>query len=194
MITIDKRFAEIKFFFSSRFWCGIWKMPRGRRWLVLLWLSASGIIATFVGPTTAVLLKPQLRYDWPAGAANYSIVGNESTIFPRTITSKNDSGGGSLCNLPSTANMEMPPSIHMDCPWAGYSALLTVHNQWVSDLNCDPIIQSPFTNGSNQRKLFSISVPYWTGNISVSHLSSNQGRPTITRAVSSTMGSGSQSH
>lgn len=83
MITIDKRFAEIKFFFSSRFWYGIWKMPRGRTCLVLLWLSASGTIATFVGPTTAVLLKPQLRYDWPAGAANYSIVGNESTIFPR---------------------------------------------------------------------------------------------------------------
>lgn len=139
MITMNKRFAEIKFFFSRRFWCGISKLPRDRRWFVLLWLSASGIIATLVGPATAVLLIPQLRYDWPAGTVNYSIAGNESTIFPRTITLGNDPGGGSLCNLPSTANLELPPSTHMGFHWAGYSAVLEVYTQWGYDLDFTPI-------------------------------------------------------
>lgn len=153
MITMDKRFAEIKFFFSRRFWYGIWKLPRGRRWFVLLWLSASGIIATLVGPATAVLLIPQLRYDWPAGAANYSIVGNESTIFPRTITLENDSGGGSLCDLPSTATVEMPPSTHLGCPWAGYSALLAVYTQWGSDLIFAPIHPIPLYEWQQPREI-----------------------------------------
>jgi len=64
-------------FFSPEFWGGVLSKTPGRSWteyrLVPL-LLVSGLIATFAGPSTAVLATPRVS-PWPIGGGSYWLNG-----------------------------------------------------------------------------------------------------------------------
>ena len=137
MITAETSFTKIKYFFSSRFWCGVRGLSeRWYRWFIAIWIIVSGVIVALAGPSTAVLVLPTMRSAWPAGAAFFHMVGNSTTLFPLTLNSEFD--GGTLCRSPSTANLQAPLPPYLVCPWGGYSTLLSVYTQWGDDLMVYP--------------------------------------------------------
>ena len=137
IITAEISFTTIKYFFSSKFWCGVRGLSkRWQRWCITIWIIVSGIIVALAGPSAAVLVLPTMRSAWPAGAAFFYMVGNSSTLFPLTLN--NESDGGTLCHSPSIANLKAPLPNYLGCPWAGYSTLLSVYMQWGDDLMVYP--------------------------------------------------------
>jgi hypothetical protein len=140
MISAAANFSQLSYFVSSRFWYGVRGLSRYRQtWFIATWLILSGIVVTLSGPLTAVLALPSRQVAWPAGAARFNVVGNESTVFPTRLDLDNDSGGGFLCLQPSLDLLEIPPSTYLGCPWSGYTTLMSTFAQWGSDYAVYPI-------------------------------------------------------
>ena len=90
------RFTDPTFMVTSTFWLGLrgLKSWRKRIFVGIVLLSAT-LIAVFIGPSSALLLIPVTRPDWPAGGTLFWLSGNQSELWPLKLDS--GSVGGNSC-------------------------------------------------------------------------------------------------
>ncbi|KAL1591705.1 hypothetical protein SLS60_011704 [Paraconiothyrium brasiliense] len=106
-------FSHVTYPLSHEFWSVILAptMQTYRRALFVLVLGLSTILATLIGPTTAVLLQPRLGW-WPAGGTDVWIDTTEDALFPSVINSSSIVPG-----------FDCETSDHENCPSAGWEGL-----------------------------------------------------------------------
>lgn len=108
-------FSHITYLMSHEFWSAVWvpTMQLHRRVLFVLALALSTILATLIGPTTAILLQPRLEW-WPAGGTDVWIDTTQDALYPRVINSSSIiRGSGYNCET----------SDHEDCLAGGWQGL-----------------------------------------------------------------------
>lgn len=148
LITAQSRFSGLNYFWSPEFWYGRKALRSWRKRLVLTaLLIICGFVAVFAGPASATLLLPTNIPDWPAGATNYTISGNESALWPRHVTKDHIP---SICHSP-TLNMLQQAAWQTDgCAWDGYTTFnkdlrtatnLIRHNLTIADLSTTRVLQ-----------------------------------------------------
>ena len=111
------QFASLSYFWSPDFW-GSFSPKSGfqRRRKILLFglLSVTGGIATFAGPSTAVLLIPRVQ-DWQAGGSEFYLPGLSTEIWPDRLTF-NPNEHNAVCALPNATSL-------VACPSSGYDGI-----------------------------------------------------------------------
>lgn len=134
MLAAQNGFADLAYFISPEFRHGSRGLStRWQKWLLPIYLIAIGIIMVLVGPSTAVLIIPSPRNDWPAGSATFNIVGDASTLYPTTLS--DTSNMASECISPSEPDIAAPSAKFLGCPWAGYPILSSIYSEWASSWN-----------------------------------------------------------
>ncbi|KAI0396172.1 hypothetical protein F5Y17DRAFT_139155 [Xylariaceae sp. FL0594] len=117
-------FAQATWFFSLEFWGGAWAKKPGRSWteyrLVPL-VFVSGLIATFAGPSTAVLASPRVS-PWPIGGGSYWLNGSEAQLWPTKV----DGDMLQSYNCSTAESQIYDPK----CPSAGYDFLFQHFKTW----------------------------------------------------------------
>ena len=108
-------FTSLSYFWSADFWCsfssqiGFWRKSRLYGLLLL-----TGFIATFAGPSCAVLLIPRIQ-DWPSGGSEFYLQNSTEELWPESL-SFDPNGPEAFCTL---SNATYFPG----CPSSGYWAL-----------------------------------------------------------------------
>ncbi|KAI0878883.1 hypothetical protein GGS24DRAFT_441060 [Hypoxylon argillaceum] len=117
-------FPQITWFFSSEFWGGALSSRQGRSWkehrLVPL-LVVSGLVATFAGPSTAVLATPRTS-PWAIGGGSFWLNGSEAQLWPTNL----DGDALQNYNCSTTEAKIYDPR----CPSAGYDFLYQHFKTW----------------------------------------------------------------
>ncbi|KAL4790935.1 hypothetical protein BDV19DRAFT_371384 [Aspergillus venezuelensis] len=113
-------FNHLEYFFSKEFY-GSLRYVGGngnklRKIGFIIVVAVSGILATFAGPASAVLLVPKDQ-DWSAGGTPFYLDGTENDFWP-TDLSGNMTELRQLCNRNNSAHLAV-------CPGAGYHSLWT---------------------------------------------------------------------
>ena len=139
------RFNQITLLASPNFWSAIRGLIswRKRVFVALLTVTCS-LLATFIGPSSALLLIPVVRTDWSAGGTEFWLSGNETTLWPNTLDSS--SAGGQECLTP-TADMIYAETLNNSgCIWYWTPSL----SQYAKDLhfNVDIYNVTVFDTGS----------------------------------------------
>jgi hypothetical protein len=106
-------FGNVKYLWSREFWSLLLApaMRPYRRILFFMVLGFSTILATLIGPTTAVLLQPRLEW-WPAGGTATWIDTTNDVLFPTVIDSSTIVPG-----------YDCETTDHENCPSAGWEIL-----------------------------------------------------------------------
>ncbi|KAF1951953.1 hypothetical protein CC80DRAFT_572971 [Byssothecium circinans] len=106
-------FSHVTYPLSQEFWSVVLapNMQAYRRGFFVLALGLGTILATLIGPTTAILLQPRLGW-WPAGGTDVWIDATQDALFPSVINSSSIVPGFD-CEI----------SDHENCPSAGWEAL-----------------------------------------------------------------------
>ncbi|MCJ1401737.1 hypothetical protein MMC11_004954 [Xylographa trunciseda] len=137
---------------SPSFWSGIRGLKSWRkRILVTLLIVACCLLATLIGPSSALLLIPIVRTDWPAGGTPFWLSGNESTLWPDTLDSS--SIGGQECLTPTADKIYAETLNNSGCIWYWTPGL----SQYAKDLHFDTTIYNvtvfdPLTARAVQRR------------------------------------------
>ncbi|MCJ1394327.1 hypothetical protein MMC18_007205 [Xylographa bjoerkii] len=107
---------NVTFLASPEFWSGIRGLESWRkRILVTLLTVICCLSATLIGPSSALLLIPVVRTDWPAGGTLFWLSGNESTLWPDTLDSS--SIGGQECLTPTADEIYAETLNNSGCIW-----------------------------------------------------------------------------
>ncbi|KAJ4286499.1 hypothetical protein N0V90_013199 [Kalmusia sp. IMI 367209] len=106
-------FSHVAYPLSHEFWSVALapSMQAYRRALFVLALAISTVLATLIGPTTAVLLQPRLGW-WPAGGTDVWIDTTQDALFPSVINASSIVPG-----------FDCETSDHENCPSAGWEGL-----------------------------------------------------------------------
>ena len=96
------QFNDIRFLASPTFWSGIqglksWKQRLPTTLLIIICCLA----ATFIGPSSALLLIPATRTNWPAGGTQFWLRGNASSLWPETLDLSSVGGQDCLHAMPN---------------------------------------------------------------------------------------------
>jgi hypothetical protein len=108
-------FSRVTYLMSHEFWSAVRAPTKQiyRRVFFVLALALSTILATLIGPTTAILLQPRLEW-WPAGGTDVWIDTTQDALYPSVINSSSIvRGSGYDCET----------SDHENCPSAGWQGL-----------------------------------------------------------------------
>ena len=120
ILTSGQRFTELKFLFSPEFRFGLAGITSHLKRLLLGFLIfTSALIALLAGPSTALLLIPTLRDNWPAGGLTFWMIGNEEDLWPSKMTLSTI--GGSDCRNVTPQIIETEALNTSGCIWAGHS-------------------------------------------------------------------------
>ena len=93
-------FTSVNFFWSAEYWSAIssaslFQRKSVRRLILILLLLLAGALAATVGPASALLFVPQLRW-WKGGGTEFYLRGPEDQVWPLHLTKRNI--GGSTCH------------------------------------------------------------------------------------------------
>jgi hypothetical protein len=87
----------------------------------------SGLVATFAGPSSALLMIPPIRY-FPGGGTAFWLIGNETSLWPLKLDA-NAVGGASCLN--ATAEMlELRTKNTTGCIWSSTSSIAETAKGW----------------------------------------------------------------
>jgi hypothetical protein len=111
------RFKDISYFWSSTFWTS--KNALGsayRKWRILGSLMLTGLIAITMGPSSALLMIPIMRSDWPGGGTKFWLVDNYDLLWPKSLGL--ESIGGLDCRHPTAEIFTQRNALNMSrCIW-----------------------------------------------------------------------------
>lgn len=147
LLTGAYRVGDIPYVFSTPFW----KTIRKSGWLALF-LFINTMVATLAGPSSAILMVPELDWYPLAGAFSnvqppfyYGLAANKT--WPRVVSAALLNQDNQLNNCDSFTAWYA-----FWCPGAGYSDLWNWLAGWTSsDLDNDPVFQDP--TGAVRRRL-----------------------------------------
>ena len=118
-------FVDVTFLLSPDFRNGISGLDRKKKRLFLgLFITVCSILALLAGPSSALLLIPQVYDDWPAGGATFYMVGSNQTMWPSQLNAQ--SIGGAHCQSPTASDLSLQQLNMSSCVWSGYESIL----QW----------------------------------------------------------------
>ena len=121
LLSLNKRFVEIQYLISAEFRFGLAGICPWYKWLAYGALAiGSTLISLFAGPSTALLLIPERRGDWPAGGASISLPGTEDEFWPSSLFG--NATGGPHCAFPTPQKLILGAP-EDDCIWAGASPI-----------------------------------------------------------------------
>lgn len=87
LLFSGNNFQSINILWSLDLWgaiCRSWD-NRNKKMFILALIGFCSLLALSVGPSTAILIKPNLSF-WPAGGTPFWLNQNSSSLWPRTIT------------------------------------------------------------------------------------------------------------
>jgi hypothetical protein len=122
-------FKDISFFFTPVFWYSRNAISSSLRrlWLTTI-LFVCGLIAVFAGPSSALLMIPNIEPTWPAGGADFWLIGNNSTLWPSSLDSS--SAGGPFCLNPTAQMLSEGALNSSGCIWYSTSAIAQAFQAW----------------------------------------------------------------
>ena len=124
------KFNDVTLLASPAFWSGIRGLNSWRKKiLVTLLIVICCLLATFLGPSSALLLIPVVRTDWAAGGTLFWLSGNTSTLWPDTLDFS--SIGGQECLMPTADKIYAENLNNSGCIWYWTSGL----TQYTKDLH-----------------------------------------------------------
>ena len=128
LLTTEKEFTKANYLLSPEFRFGLAGFVSYRKRLMLgLLILTSTLLSLFAGPSTALLLIPTLRDNWPAGGASFWLVGDDESLWPSNLIGS--SVGESYCKNPSLQALSMEALGYSGCIWAGYAMLTAAFRQ-----------------------------------------------------------------
>ncbi|MCJ1416346.1 hypothetical protein MMC32_002681 [Xylographa parallela] len=126
------RFNDALLLASPTFWTGIRGLKSWRKRIFMTSLIVTCFfLATFLGPSSALLLIPVIRTDWPAGGTQFWLSGNESILWPDTLDSS--SIGGQDCLTPTAEKIYAMDLNNSGCIWYWTAGL----SQYAKELHFD---------------------------------------------------------
>jgi hypothetical protein len=142
-------FRDISFFWSPAFLYGSKAISTKRRRLRLVTiLISSGLLAVFSGPSSALLMIPTLRHDWPGGGTDFWLVGDKAALWPTNLNSS--TVGGDFCLNPTSTMLSQAALNTSGCIWYSTSVISQAVQIW--HLNSE-IRNLTITDGSYQRSI-----------------------------------------
>lgn len=134
ILAAQTGFADLLYLVSPKFRHGSKGLSTTWQKILLpIYLVATGILIVLAGPSTAVLVLPSVRNDWPAGSAFFNVVGDASALYPTSLS--DTSNVASNCISPSASDIVAPEVDLFGCPWAGYPILSYIYSEWSSGQN-----------------------------------------------------------
>lgn len=161
LLTAKFNFSDFRYLFSKSLWQGICSLSSVRKKVCFVWLFVTcTLVALFSGPSIALLLLPVMRNDWPAGSANFWLLGSNNSLWPAELTQ--DSIGVTLypnatCKNPQPEALNMESLTYAGCIWAGYPALTETFKGWHGYVDTNVTIQ----DGRIKRQLLAFSGAWW---------------------------------
>jgi hypothetical protein len=126
LVRSSSRFTDVFYFFSPAFRAGMkFRASLRRRCFLLGIIFLSGLIATFAGPSAALLLIPVVHPSWPGGGTPFYIIGTNDTLWPSYLDA--DHVGGPECLSPSADMLNSDDFNTSACIWHGYLPLSRVY-------------------------------------------------------------------
>ena len=139
LLATDKGFTNANYFLSPEFRFGLAGFASHRtRLMFTLLILTSAFISLFAGPSTALLLIPTQRDNWPAGGASFWLAGDDDSLWPSNLTGS--SIGESYCKNSSLQALSAEPLSYSGCIWAGYATIAAAFKQWHIDDEIDLVI------------------------------------------------------
>lgn len=116
--------------------------------LLMSFLAMCGLIATFVGPSSALLMVPTVRNFWPAGGTDFWLIGTDNALWLDNLDVTHI--GGENCRNPNRTSLRTAPLYLAGCVWHGYTQLAEGlkdrHFDWQSNITInDGIIKRQLT-------------------------------------------------
>lgn len=142
-------FKDFSYFWSPSFWYSSKAITsRRRKWMLLGILVVSGLIATFAGPSSALLMIPVVRSSWPGGGTTFWLVGDKDSLWPPTLNAT--SVGGTFCLNPTAEMLDQAILNTSGCIWYSTSNIGQALQAW--HLN-DGIRNLTIVDGSYERSV-----------------------------------------
>lgn len=124
ILTAQTEFLDTMYLTSPVFRNGIRGVDRNKRVLFTLFVFICSLIALLAGPSSALLLIPQVYTEWGAGGATFDLIGTDESIWPSQLDAQ--SIGGTYCQSPSNTVLSLQQLNQTSCIWFGYQSIL----QW----------------------------------------------------------------
>lgn len=140
LLSIGFNFHQLSFLWSPSFILGGWAIPQpARRISIMLLTAITGLLAAFVGPSSALLMIPAVHNKWPAGSTAFYLVGNDESLWPGHLNVSHI--GGTMCLTPSAENISAASLPMSGCIWHGTSELVETmkdrHFDWQANITMD---------------------------------------------------------
>ena len=143
------RFSQLSYLLSPAFLIGGQGVRSiTKRMLLMLLIVVSGLLALFVGPSSALLLIPGYHDGWSAGDTGFWLVGTKETLWPDVVDGNHI--GGNMCRNPTDDNITAAELTTSSCIWHGFTEIAegikSRHFDWQSNITVnDGVVKRQFT-------------------------------------------------